>query len=605
VAEPDTADALVDEHAPDAPEAPKKSQATQLVELTKQRFDLGVTPEGEPFATPKSGPRLARMLRGGRMSLRAELARAYFQRSGSAPSQAALADALQVVTGQANELDATTLHLRVARHGGALVLDLGDATGRAVVIRADGWEVVNSSPVLFRRTELTGALPVPVPGAAMGEIWRLVNVAERYRPVLAAVLVSALMPDMPHPVTAITGEQGTGKSTAMRMLASLIDPSPAQVRKAPRDVDTWTTAAAGSWLVALDNLSGVNDQISDALCRASTGDGDVRRRLYSDGDLHVIAFLRVVLLNGIDLGALNDDLVDRLVAVTLDRIPDRDRRKDADLARAWTAAHPRVLGALLDLTCSVLRALPGIELDAPPRMADFGYVLAAVDDVLGTDGMKTYVGSRTEMAEEVVTSDPVLAALTAEVTGEFLGTSAELLQLITPTRLDWKAPKDWPTARQLTSTVKRRAPSLRRLGWTVEEAEKDPRARAVRFKLTPPPDDVRVGGNDARDTRDARTEDIPAGQDTYAGASDTASVAPDCERRASDTRSTTDDARTDARTPGPAVTSTNGAAASVASVASGESAPSHIAACTECALPLLLHTAGRTICERCRRAAAS
>ena len=584
---------------------PKKSQATQLVELTKQRFDLGVTPEGEPFAVPKSGPRLVRMLRGGRTSLRAELARAYFARSGSAPSQAALADALQVVTGQANELDATTLHLRVARHGGALVLDLGDATGRVVVIRPDGWQVVNSSPVLFRRTELTGALPVPVPGAALGELWRLVNVAERYRPVLAAVLVSALMPDMPHPVTALTGEQGTGKSTAMRMLAALIDPSPAQVRKAPRDVDTWTTAAAGSWVVALDNLSGVNDQISDALCRASTGDGDVRRRLYSDGDLHVIAFLRVVLLNGIDLGALNDDLVDRLVAVTLDRIPNGARRKDADLTGAWTAAHPRVLGALLDLTCSVLRALPVVVLDAPPRMADFGYVLAAVDDVLGTEGMKTYLGSRTEMAEEAVTSDPVLAALTAAVTGEFLGTSAELLELITPTRLDWKAPKDWPTARQLTGTVKRRAPSLRRIGWTVEEAERDPRARALRFKLTPPPDDLRVGGNDARDTRDARTEDVCAGQGTYAGASVTASVEPDCERRASDARSTPDDARTVARTPGPAVTSTNGAAASVASDTSGECAPSQVDTCIDCGLPLLLRTAGRTVCERCRRLAAA
>jgi len=605
----DTADALVDDHAPDAPEAPKSSQATQLVQLTKQRFDLGVTPEGEPFAVPKSGPRLVRMLRGGRTSLRADLAHAYFARSGSAPSQAALADALQVITGQANELEATPLHLRVARHGGALVLDLGDATGRAVVIGAAGWQVVNASPVLFRRTELTGALPVPVPGAALGELWELVNVAERYRPVLAAGLVHALMPDAPHVITAITGEQGTGKSTAMRMLASLIDPSPAQVRKAPRDVDTWTTAAAGSWVVALDNLSGVNDQISDALCRASTGDGDVRRRLYSDGDLHVIAFLRVVLLNGIDLGALNDDLVDRLVAVTLDRIPNGARRKDADLTGAWTAAHPRVLGALLDLTCSVLRALPVVVLDAPPRMADFGYVLAAVDDVLGTEGMKTYLWSRTEMAEEAVTSDPVLAALTAAVTGEFLGTSAELLELITPTRLDWKAPKDWPTARQLTGTVKRRAPSLRRIGWTVEEAERDPRARALRFKLTPPPDDLRVGGNDAHDTRDARTEDVYAGQGTYAGASVTASVEPDCERRASDARSTPDDARTvartDARTPGPAVTSTNGAAASVASDTSGECAPSQVDTCTECGLPLLLRTAGRTVCERCRRLAAA
>ena len=573
---------LVDKHAP---EVPKKSQATVLAELAIDRFDLGVTPEGEPYATPKTGPRLVRMLRGGRTSLRAELARAYFERCQSAPSQAALADALQVLTGMANELEPTPLHLRVARHGGALVLDLGDATGRAVVIRPDGWEV-DQAPVLFRRTELTGALPEPQRGADMSALWGQLNAAQRYQAVIAAVLVSALMPDMPHVITALTGEQGTGKTTAMKMLAAIIDPSPAQVRKAPRDAEQWTTAAAGSWVVALDNLSGVPDQISDALARASTGDGDVRRRLYSDGDLHVIAFLRVVFLNGIDLGALNDDLVDRLVTITLERIPDHQRRKDADMTRDWQAAHPRVLGALLDLTCRVLRALPTVELDAPPRMADFGYVLAAVDRVLGTEGMATYIGSRTEMAEEVVTSDPVLAALATSVTEEFLGTSAELLALITPDRLDWKAPKDWPTARQLTGIVKRRAPSLRRVGWTVDEAEKDPRARAVRFKLTPPPPHVREGGNDARD---ARTEDVSAAQSTYTTASDGASDGPACERRPSDTR-----------TSEPTVTSTNGAAASVASVASDESPTPHIATCVSCGNPLLFWRPGRTTCDRCR-----
>lgn len=597
---------LVDKHAP---EVPKKSQATALVDLAGKLFDLKVTPEGEPFGVPKTAPHLVRMLRGGRTSLRAELARVYFTRCSAAPSQAALADALTVLTGQANELDATPLHLPVARHGGGLVLDLGNATGQVVVIRPGGWEVVKASPVLFRRTELTGVLPYPVHGAALGELWELLNVAEKYRPVIAAGLVSTLMPDMPHPVTALTGEQGTGKTSAMSMLAALLDPSPAQVRKAPRDVDMWTTAAAGSWVVALDNLSAVNDQISDALCRASTGDGDVRRRLYSDGELHVIAFRRVVYLNGIDLGALNDDLVDRLVTIALDRIPDHCRLKDADLTRAWAAAHPRVLGALLDLTCKVLDVLPTVKLDSPPRMADFGYVLAAVDRVLDTDGMRTYLGARTEMAEEVILSDPVLVELAAAVTEEFVGTSAELLALITPDhRLDWKSPKDWPTARQLTGIVKRRAPSLRRIGWTVEEAEKDSRARAVRFRLVPPPKsgDLRRPENDARIARVARNEDVSAGQGTYAAASDGTSDDPECGRPASDTRTLPRDARTVARTPALPVTSTNGAAASVASDTSDESPQSQAdhPQCTTCGQRLmLLRPAGRDTCDACRLAA--
>jgi hypothetical protein len=61
-------------------------------------------------------------------------------------------------------------------------------------------------------------------------------------------------------------------------------------RQSPKDLEQWTTAAAGSWWVGLDNLSGLPDWLSDALCRASTGDGDVRRKLYSDGGLYVVRF---------------------------------------------------------------------------------------------------------------------------------------------------------------------------------------------------------------------------------------------------------------------------------------------------------------------------
>jgi hypothetical protein len=41
--------------------------------------------------------------------------------------------------------------------------------------------------------------------------------------------------------------------------------------------------------------------LSDAICRAVTGDADVRRRLDSDGDLAIFAFRHVVMLTGIDL----------------------------------------------------------------------------------------------------------------------------------------------------------------------------------------------------------------------------------------------------------------------------------------------------------------
>jgi hypothetical protein len=347
----DPADKILADAAPDLLDgAAKASQATQLAEIAINNYTLGCTADGEPFAIPKDGPPTVRLLRGGRQSLRAELARTFYETTSTAASQSALADACMVVEGLAQRQEPAELHLRVAEHDGGLVLDLGDQTSRCVLITDAEWRVVDEPPVLFRRTALTGPLPEPNPdGTLDDDLWPQLNVTERYRPLVAAVLVAELMPRLPHPVVLLTGEQGTGKTTATARLASIIDPSPAQVRKQPRDVESWTTAAAGSWVVALDNLSSIPDWLSDALCRASTGDGDVRRRLYTDGDLHVIAFRRAPILNGIDVGAVRGDLADRLVHLALERIPDRRRRRDEVMAAEWQQAHPAALGALLNL----------------------------------------------------------------------------------------------------------------------------------------------------------------------------------------------------------------------------------------------------------------
>jgi hypothetical protein len=238
--------------------------------------------------------------------------------TGSTTPQQALADALLVLEGMAQDQDPDQVHLRVATADGVVWLDLGDAAETVVRIDADGWQVVRDGvPVLFRRTGLTGALPNPQSAShasrashnsylslgTFDPLWWHINVATADRPLVLAWLIAALIdPESPHPILSLFGEQGTGKSTGCRRLVSLIDPSPVPLRKPPRDPEGWVTAAQGSWVVALDNLSQVPDWLSDSLCRAATGDDDVRRALYTDSDLAVFAFRRCILLNGIDVG---------------------------------------------------------------------------------------------------------------------------------------------------------------------------------------------------------------------------------------------------------------------------------------------------------------
>jgi hypothetical protein len=467
------------------------SIATQLVELAKERFTLGVTTTGEAFAVPIDGPNVARVLRGGRRSLRSELARIYFQKTKTAANAQALADALLVLEGEAQSLDPVEVALRVGRSpaDGRLVLDLGGEDGRAVVIGPYGWETVDTSPVLFWRTNAT--LPVPEPNdlGNLDELREMLNVSNADWPLIVAWLTSALIPEMPHPVLLLRGEHGTAKSSAARLVTSLLDRCASQLRTAPRNVEDWAVAAAGSWLTCLDNVSSLQHWLQDAVCRAVTGDGLLRRQLYTDSDVSVLAFRRVVALTSVDPGALNGDLADRLLTVELDRIPEGARSAEEDLAARWGKAHPRALGGLLHIAVDVLRVLPTIRRTELPRMADFGRVLLAVDTVMGTTAYATYADQASRTAETVADSDSVCLAIIAAITAPWEGSAAELLKLLT----EEKPPRDWPANPQaMGGRLLRAAPTLRALGWTVEKL---PRTRSTRHWHITPPEEYTPGSS--------------------------------------------------------------------------------------------------------------
>ena len=214
-------------------ESPRHSQATTLVEMSLQKYEFGISTTGETFAISKTGPRLVAMLRGSRTSLRGQLAKEYFREYHRAASQQALADALLVIDGLAQEAEERELHLRVASHDNDLWIDMCDQTGRAIRITSQRWSIEPQPPMLFRRTALNGVLPEPESGGSLDDLWSLLNVTEPDRPLIIAWLIAALFPDMPHPVLSFFGEQGTGKTTAHKMLVTAIDPGPVPIRKPP------------------------------------------------------------------------------------------------------------------------------------------------------------------------------------------------------------------------------------------------------------------------------------------------------------------------------------------------------------------------------------
>ncbi|MFT4029654.1 MAG: hypothetical protein QM675_07245 [Protaetiibacter sp.] len=458
---------------PPQAKAERSTAAERIVELAVARYRLGVTLEGEHFAARKERPHIALPLRGGRLGLRHALAHDYREATGKVAGQQALADALLTLAGIAQESPPEVLHLRVAETPAGLFVDTGDTAGTVLHVTPGEWSVRDSAPVMFTRTELTGVLAAPARGGDIARLFEFLNVAAEDHPILLAWLVAALLPDLPHPILTLTGEQGTGKSTAARMLVELVDPSPVALRKPPRDADGLVTGFSGSWVVALDNLSTVNDWLSDSLCRIVTGEGDVRRQLYTDGGLSVFAFRRAVILTGIDFAGLRGDLAERMSLVQLHRIPDTQRADERGLQEHWQQALPGLRGALLDLAADVLRVLPAVKLASKPRMADFARIVAAVDRLRGSDGLSRYSSQAAEIAADSLAASPFVERLLT-LSLDFTGTAAQLLEQVTPRGSDWKAPRLWPKgAREVTTLLKRDAPALRQQGWRVDDVGED------------------------------------------------------------------------------------------------------------------------------------
>lgn len=450
----------------------KPSQATRLVALARRQFRIVLGTDGKCYAVPLEGAQLALTLRG-ENGLRTRLARAYFDETSSAAGASAIADAMTVLEGQAVDTEPEPVALCIARHDGLLVLDLGTPDGRAVVIGPDGWEILDASPVLFRRTRLTSPLPTPVRTGAgeadgLDRLRGLLNVSESGFRLLVGWLVAALFPDIPHPILALAGEQGTAKSTTGRTLVSLIDPSPAPLRAAPKDARAWTVQAAASWTVMLDNVSTIPAWFSDTLCKAVTGDGMVERALYTDDDVNVLSFQRVIGMTTIDAGALRGDLAERLLMVELDPIPASARRTDDAVKAAYEAAAPAVLGAILDLTAQVLAELPTVNVAELPRLADFAKILAAIDQVNGWTTLADFTALAKEITEAVIEADPFADAVRALIHDKrtWAGTAGRLLELLPAPD---GAAKGWPrTARGVSGHLRRVAPALRKHGVGIE-----------------------------------------------------------------------------------------------------------------------------------------
>jgi len=411
----------------------------------------------------------------------------YHRAKEEAPNGQALADALATLEGEA-VFDGPELpvYVRLAGDGHTIHVDLGDEKWRAVTITKSGATLLSEHPVRFIRARGMASLPVPAASGSLDALRPFINVASEddWR-LVVAFLLAAWRPRGPYPVLGLNGEQGSGKSTDARVLRELLDPSTVPLRAAPRDVRDLMISASNSWIVSLDNLSHLQPWLSDALCRLATGGGFATRELYTDAEEVLFDAQRPVILNGIEELATRSDLLDRSLLISLPMIPKAQRRSEEEFWAAFYRARPAILRGLLDALAGALARVDSTQLEALPRMADFARWAVAAEPALGWRAgsfMAAYEQNRGQAHELAVEASHIGSSL-IELAGEgFEGTATELLGKLGE-RVDEKVTKspDWPkNGRALSGALKRLAPNLRALGYTVDHY-REPTARRRRL----------------------------------------------------------------------------------------------------------------------------
>ncbi len=331
--------------------------------------------------------------------------------------------------------DKHQLEVRMCEHENAYWYDIGD--GSAVRIDETGYALVQEPPIIFSRQGHQEEQVIPKAGGDIRELTDFVNIHSEQEKLLFMVFtVASFIPGYPHPLLVLHGPQGAGKSTPLRMLKMLIDPSQLKTLTMSDNMREFIQLASHHYFLFFDNLSGLPLWMSDALARASTGDGFSKRELYTDDSDIIYSFQRTIGLNGINLVVEKADLLDRSILLGLRRIPKNKRMEEKEFWRKFKDRRPYILGSIFHTVSKAISIYPNIKLDEYPRMADFCRWGCAIAEAIGctskefTDAYYANIDSQNDAALDASPVGTAVVAFMNDKQENWDGSASELLEIL-------------------------------------------------------------------------------------------------------------------------------------------------------------------------------
>ena len=425
----------------------------------------------------------------------------YFKQEQKTVSRSSITDMIEALKGDARAAKQYVLHNRVAMHDGKIFYDLTNDGWESIMIDEKGWQVVANPPILFNRWSHQQAQVTPDKGTKgnIKKIFDHINMPDEQDQVLfLSYLVSCFIPNIPHPVMIVHGEQGSAKSTFTKMVKKLVDPSGMETIAINKNIDDFVQQLSHHYMPSFDNVSKLAYEHSDTLCRAVTGEGVSKRALYTNDDMFIHKFQRCPVLNGINTVAARPDLLERSVLFGLKTIDPKNRKLEQVLNDNFEKDKQIILVGILDTIVSSLNIVNNVNLDAYPRMADFARWGCAIADALEIGQevfMSAYQKNIALQSEEALDADVLATIVTQYMTdkAEISEPSSSLLSDIKKYaddngmdyRADWGFPKSAPS---LSKKLAQLVVPLRSLGIHVDVGYKNAKGERVIYIKNDTPD---------------------------------------------------------------------------------------------------------------------
>jgi hypothetical protein len=367
----------------------------------------------------------------------------YEQSHGKVACQESLNDALRILQAKTIFGDQTIpLNLRVAWKDHKIYYDMTDDKRRCIMITEEEWRIIEShaaAPTLFKRHNQKSQVEPTrdYEPDVFDKFLELTNIKDhQHKVLLKTYIVSLFVPEIQHAILLLHGDPGSAKTTLYRMIKLLVDPSKAQLLTLHNDRSEFIQQLSHNHVAFYDNVKHVPEWLSDEACKAVTGIGHTKRKLYTDDEDIVYEYMRCLGFNGINVSLVEPDALDRSILIDVTRIPKEKVKEKSEIMAEFEELLPKLLGYLLDIIVKAMQIRPTIKLNDLPRMADFAKWCEAISRAMGYENMEfinAYYKNIGKQNIEVIEAHPLGSGVTKLV--EELENEAKLPWEGSPTNL--------------------------------------------------------------------------------------------------------------------------------------------------------------------------